>query len=259
MKIKRISKTLLSMLAAVVLAAAMVAPAFADTVSSKDWNVTFTQSKEMKSNFDSKSIATLVNNIQPGDTADISITLINQNSSTTDWYMTNKIIQSLEDTKAEAQGGAYTYRLVYTGPTGTANTLFDSDTVGGDASAGGQSGLHEATGAMKDYFMLGTLAPSQSGVLSLQVTLDGETQGNDYQETLADLSMDFAVEIAGTGGSNTPTSTLDIPVPRTGDTVGFGIMVLAIVGACAGLLLLILAILGHRRRKQDEEEAQQHE
>ena len=33
------------------------------------------------------------------------------------------------------------------------------------------------------------------GIITLEVALDGETQGNSYQDTLADLQMNFAVEL----------------------------------------------------------------
>ena len=64
-------------------------------------------------------------------------------------------------------------------------------------SAAGE-GLKEATSSLKEYFYLDTLSRNQSGVITLEVALDGETQGNDYQDTLADLQMEFAVELRDT-------------------------------------------------------------
>ena len=48
--------------------------------------------------------------------------------------MQNEVLYSLEDRSAnkETGGGAYTYRLFYTDKSGAVETLFDSDTVGGE-------------------------------------------------------------------------------------------------------------------------------
>ena len=71
--------------------------------------------------------------------------------------------------------------------------LYSSETVGGEDTAGGE-GLHQATGALEDYFYLGRLESGEEGRVLLTVELEGETQGNDYQDTLARLQMNFAVE-----------------------------------------------------------------
>ena len=77
---------------------------------------------------------------------------------------------------------------------GQETVFFDSSTIGGDRSSAAGLGLHEATESMGEYFRLGTLTPGEKGMVTLSVTLDGETQGNDYQNTLADLTMSFAVD-----------------------------------------------------------------
>lgn len=229
--------------------------------STEKWTVTFTSNQKMESNFTSQEITEFVGTMQPGDTANISVTLRNKYSEDTDWYMTNKVISSLEESAASASGGVYTYNLTYTSPTGSRTTLFSSDTVGGDKSAGTDSGLHEATGALQNYFLLGSIGTDKSAKVDLTVALDGETQGNTYQNTLADLALDFAVE---------PTSEVDNPTttttpPNSGTTVGrlqqtgdtnLMIFVVCTITACVGLALLILAIVGLRKRKQNKGEVQ---
>lgn len=78
--------------------------------------------------------------------------------------------------------------------------LFDSDTVGGD----GGDGLYEATDGLDEFFKLCTMAPGGSGYVTLRVKLDGETQGNGYQNTLAKLRLIFAVNII-------PASYIEVP------------------------------------------------
>lgn len=47
---------------------------------------------------------------------------------------------------------------------------------------------------LEEHFYLDRLNNGETGFVNLTVKLDGETQGNDYQQTLAQLQMDFAVE-----------------------------------------------------------------
>ena len=82
-----------------------------------------------------------------------------------------------------------------------------------------------------------------TGTVKLKVRLDGETQGNSYQNTLARLQMDFAVEQpeSGPGGRR--------PV-RTGDQTK--IMLYVVMTLAAGLVLLLTAVI---RLRRDREEA----
>jgi hypothetical protein len=164
--------------------------------------------------------------------------------------MTNKVIKSMEDNSV-ANGGAYTYKLTYTNPGSKVTTLYDSETVGGETTTGGQ-GLHEATNGLEDYFFLDTLKTGQSGKVTLKIGLDGETQGNNYQDTLADLQMNFAVELEkkGTTTENVVNRT---NVVRTGDEMR--LMPLYIGMVVSGALFLALAVIGRRADREEEEEA----
>jgi hypothetical protein len=176
--------------------------------------------------------------------------------------MTNKVLSSFEDNSV-ANGGAYTYELIYTGPDGTQNILYSSESVGGDTANGGE-GLHEATGALEDYFYLDTLTEGQSGSISLKVALDGETQGNDYQNTLANLQLNFAVELttqssgqaettasgSSTNTTQTTTTTRQKAV-KTGDDTQLLPYVVAM--AVSGVIVLIVAILLLKKSKKEQE------
>lgn len=237
------------------------------------WQVTFTADSKMESNFKNKDLTEAIMGLQPGDNIIFTVNLKNSNKSATDWYMTNEVLYSLEDRSANSatNGGAYTYILTYTGKDGTARTLFSSDTVGGDTASGAEEGLHGATDGLEDYFYLDTLASGKSGKITLEIALDGETQGNDYQDTLADLQMNFAVETntnTNTTGSNTPgnnTSTSNrsnrsastagtrTGVVKTGDETN--LVPLYIVMGITGALFLILAIYSMKRGKKEKKEA----
>lgn len=255
-------------------------PAQAETYyGDENWNVAFTSEDKMESSFSTADINDVIGGMQPGDNVIITLNLKNENRTTTDWYMRNEVLYSLEDrsTNKETSGGAYTYRLVYTDKDGEVNTLFDSDTVGGESADDTINrmgeGLKSATNALKDYFYLDTLAKGAGGVVTLEVALDGETQGNHYQDTLADLQMDFAVELrdtprggGGGGGGDTPDTpgtpnTPDTPgsttsrtgVVRTGDDNQ--IVLFSVISGVTGLLLLLYCIYNLRAYRKRREEA----
>lgn len=212
-----------------------------------DWQVTFTGEKKMESSFNTADINDTIYGMQPGDNAIIELSLKNENSTPTDWYMTNKVLYSLEDRSANSgtSGGAYTYRLVYTDKDGDETILFDSDTVGGEEGSGNREGLREATAA-----------------------LDGETQGNDYQNTLADLQMNFAVEMnpdavrerEETSGRTEEERIRDrasargTSVVRTGDESNLTPFVIA--SSVSGVLLLLLSMYGVVGKKEEKKEGQ---
>ena len=121
-----------------VLLASMTMNVCAETsYGGSDWRVTFTDEKKMESSFKTSDINDTIYGIQPGDNAIVELSLKNENETPTDWYMTNKVLYSLEDRSANsgASGGAYTYRLVYTDKDNNESVLFDSDTVGGDQNS----------------------------------------------------------------------------------------------------------------------------
>ena len=196
------------------------------------WTVTFTGNAKMESNFSSGSVQDAVSVLLPGDDITLTITLVNNYKEEVNWYMMNNIIKSLEDSSS-ASGGAYSYVLQYNG-----TDVYKSDRVGGElGSKTAPEGLHEVDGALKDYFYLDTMAPGGTGKVTLTVTLEGETQGNSYQKTLADLTMRFAAEL-------TPTRT----VVRTGDTTSFNAYYIGM--GITGLLLLALAVDGLVQKKK---------
>ena len=227
-----------------------------DFQGERSWNVTF-NGEGMESNFQSSEMTEEIYRIQPGDTIELQVGVGNSSGSETDWYMTNEVLQSLEDTQSVAEGGAYAYELTYVDPDGEETVLFSSETVGGESSAGGE-GLHQATGSLEDYFYLGRLDSRETGSVHLRVQLDGETQGNDYQDTLARLQMNFAVEevevntVVEKGEDNVINRVVKKVVttaPKTGDPTHM-------LGLCAaappsGLVPLILAVVSMKKRRDD--------
>lgn len=246
-------KKLLSLLLSMCLMTYAALPVQAETLQGdSSWGVTFTTEAKMESSFKTADLNDVIHNMQPGDTAVLTLSLENKNSSATDWYMTNKIISTLEDSANAASGGAYTYILTYKNPKGETKTLFSSDTVGGEENAGGE-GLHAVSSALKDYFYLDTLKNGESGSVELVVALDGETQGNDYQNTLADLQMNFAVQLNETAAPSQPSKSTSTWV-KTGDDTNLVPYFIA-AGIGGALLLGLGAYSISMRRKEKKEEA----
>ena len=245
-------KTLLLVIT-VLLAMIMAVPTFANSYSGgTGWNVTFTENEKLVSNFTSEEMADVLMGLQPGDDATFRAQIQNSNSANTRWYMSNQILQSLEDSSQNTAtaGGAYTYRLYYFDKNGQRHTLFDSDEVGGDTVSQAGRGLNEATSALKDFFYLDEFSNGQGGTVELFVGLDGETQNNDYQDTLAELQLNFAVELMESSNeSETRRNSGLRDVVKTGDTnnpliyfILIGISGIVLLGG--GITLFIL-----KRRK----------
>ena len=179
----RIKRTMLSALMVCALSMGSAGLAFADT-SSAGWNVDFNSDKQMISDYDQSAINRQIAMMQPGDDLSLDVSVRNGSSETTEWYMTSTALKTLEEASA-ASGGAYSYTLSYNG-----NEIYSSDTVGGDDS----NGLKEVSDATGSWFYLGSLASGQDGNVTIAMTLDGDSQGNSYMDTLGSLQVNFAVE-----------------------------------------------------------------
>ncbi len=144
-------------------------------------------------------------NMEPGDEETFYIRITNNYSSAVRWYMKNIVDRSLEESGYdETRGGAYSYKLTYSRfnvasgtRIGTEYVLFSSDRVG-ENEDDGREGLEEATTNLENYMFLDTLNKGESGLVTLYVKYEGETEGNVYQNTIADISLQFAVELGST-------------------------------------------------------------
>ncbi len=236
---KKILCLIMSML--MIVGASMTAHA-EDFVGSDDWTVSFTGEK-MESNFSGADMDESILNIQPGDSIRVQVNISNDSERTTDWYMTNAVLQSLEDAITVAEGGAYTYKLSYLAVDGTETVLFDSETVGGENTLEDLSeGLHQATENLEDYFYLDTLKSGENGIVYLYVQLEGETQGNGYQDTLAQVAMNFAVELVEDG-------TI-IQTVKTGDASP--IMLFSLLALLSGIVVMIIAMKQAKDRREQK-------
>lgn len=237
-----------SLISFLVLASSMTAFA-EDRQGASGWQVVFNGQK-LESNFTNANMDDEIYNMQPGDSVELTISLRNNYNGQADWYMKNQVLQTLEETEDNRSiaGGAYDYLLTYTDAAGTVNTLFSSEKFGGEGRYNGV-GLHGATTTLDEYFYLDRMGNGDAGTIKLKVALDGETPGNDYQNTLARLQMDFATELVQSG-TQTPGSGNARQAVKTGDQTK--IMLYILTTLAAGLVLLLVAIIRLRRGHEDE-------
>ena len=213
------------------------------------WSVVFDTSNKLVNNPANMDLSSALSGLQPGDTMVLTIPIQNLNPKTVDWYMWNFVRKTLEqvDRGVTAAQGGYSYTLTYTGDGSRVYddagnelrtvTLYDSEKVGGDSQASDRQGLREASSNLEDYFFLATLAQGQGGQIDLTVHLDGESQDNNYQDTLARLQFRFAVELNSPdspGGPGRPD------IVRTGDQYNLNPFYIAML--ISGLIFLYLAL-----------------
>ena len=72
--------------------------------------------KKIVSDFSSKDFAASQKNLQPGDSLRYVITYKNNSDDVVDFYMRNKVLETLEEKKDAAENGGYTYVLKNSGP-----------------------------------------------------------------------------------------------------------------------------------------------
>ena len=221
---------------------------------------------KLNSNFKDEDVTDSMSEIQPGDSITLHVQLTNQDSSNTDWYMTNEVLQTLEDAQDSASGAAYEYRLTYVDSKNKETVLYDSSTVGGEGSSTAGEGLKQADASLDEYFYLGRLAKGESGTVYLKVGVEGETGNNGYQQTLAKLRMTFAVEKVKEGQTIKKNTVIEKKVPqknnlttsrkavKTGDTSN--LLMYSVIGLVGGLIFLIAGIIllnNSRKTRQHRE------
>lgn len=260
MKIKK----LLCLAAVCVFSFGMTTTVMADTIPA---STSVTYDGKTLSN-EKTDLTEIIKNVQPGDTASISVDLYNNSSNSTYYYLTTSIVKSLEESSS-ASNGAYTFSLVYQNADGSETVLYNNDTVGGENTTNGV-GLKQVQITDSDsYVYLDGIPAGGKGKILLNITLDGNTQDNSYMNTLAELQLRFAVENAPTTTTRyedryTPGEVVTVKnpdtivtileelvplAPKTGDVMIP--MVISMVAFAGGLALLVWAIILMKKKNEE--------
>ena len=100
-------------------------------------------------------------------------------------------------------------------------------------------------------FYLSRLESGASGTVRLEVKLDGETLGNDYQNKLARLEMQFAAEEAAPDKIVKPQKPgQNIDIVKTGDNTEVMLYV-SLMALAAGVILFVLVLRRMRSAQED--------
>ena len=220
-------KKIISLALTVLVLAALMCPAYADSFSGTG-NAVYDGSK-INTDFGT-TINKIAEGFQPGDDITIEITLKNNCDVSTDWYMSNEVLKPFES--GDADNGAYSYSLKYVGTED--KTIFDSSVIGGEQA----ESIQDATDALNDFFFLGTIGARKTGKVILKMAVDGETQNNDYWNTISQVQMRFAVE--------KKTDGVTYIVPKTADTFDVAFW----GGSTALFVIALIVLLNSDRRKE---------
>ena len=223
-------------------------PAFANAESTTVNGHCYFNGNDIISDFDSNVVAAKVRGLEPGDDVKFKVEFKNKYKTTTNWYMRNEVLKTLEESFDRTENGGYTYKLVHIRPDGTRQVLFDNSEVGGEAKVADMEGLHQATNATEEWFFIQKLKQGQKAYTELYVKFDGESEVNDYMDTYGKLEVAYAVELdkAGKHKKSTSSST------RTGDTTN---LLWPMLLMTAALLTAILTLLSRRKDRKEGDEA----
>ena len=113
---------------------------------------------------------------------------------------------------------------------------------------------------LDEHFYIDRLNAGEAGLVSLSISLDGETQGNDYQTTLAKLQMDFAVEKVSevthkeVEKIETPKKVIQREIVTTAVKTGDAsqIALFSAVALVSGVALITVAVKQAKGRKKGE-------
>ena len=212
--------------------------------------------------------------VAPGETRTQTITLVNENDRTADFYMSTAVLDALENMNAsegdgKAKGAGYDIELTVEG---IDEPLYSSK-VGGYNGAEGEEkvsahGIDAMNGALKDYVLVATLAKGKTAQVALTIAFDGEAMDNtgdvDYSLTDGQLAFNFQVgyeepsgevivrEVSEDGQISYVRKIVEIvenKVPLGAVATGDG----AMVGLAAVVLLVGSSLVVMGRKKKTEE------
>lgn len=219
-------------------------PAFACAESTTVNGHCYFNGDDIVGDFNSNTIADKVRGLEPGDDVTFKVEFKNSYDETTNWYMRNEVIKTLEQSFDRTENGGYTYRLTHITPEGERQDIFDNSEVGGEAKPGGMEGLFQATNATDEWFFIQKLAQGQKAYTELYVKFDGETEVNDYMDTYGQLGVEYAVELDKAGAKKHTT--------RTGDDANLLWPIIMLIGAA---LLGTLTLLSWRKDRKEGSKA----
>jgi len=211
---------------------------------------TFDATTELKYNYDdTTNFGNAFINMMPGETRSQDIILENISNATVDFYMKTEILKTFEEVK-QTSGAAYQVMLSVTDPNGT-NIIYGGAEEDGSGRIGADDqGLGNLNDSMGDWYKVAELEPRTQAVITLTVSLDGESHTNAYQSAEGTFQFEFKAGYDDRNNVVTIYEQLEdtiieqiiySDVVKTGDNAMSSLWMLGI-GICGACLLVLLII-----------------
>lgn len=241
---------------------------------------TFDGSEEIQYNYDDvENFGTAFENMLPGDERTQEIILRNTYDRTVDFFMEVEVIKALEEA-TQASGAGYDFSLTVTQEgvnNGNPQLIYGGNNEEDAWIGGNKEGLADINAVLDQYgekgIKVATLAKDEEAVIALNVSLDGQTGGNSYQNVQGTFQFRFHVsyddpeviekEVKGEdkivtkvekGEDRVVTRTVKgadrtiIQRVKTGDTTVI-LPLVAVMGVC----ILIIAVVIDTRKKNRQD------
>lgn len=180
--------------------------------------------------------------IYPGETKKQTITLSNKDYRELRFYMSAKVLDAFGNDIAD-------------------NMVYDIDfLVNGQSVFAGMIGGQDEVGlkAMEDNFLIATLAQNEEATLDIILTADGDVMGNEYQNSIGLVQLNFSVEHDDQEAIpekiiNKVVKTVVNPIKKaidTGDYTSYKLFVGLAIASVAGVGIFVIS----KKKGDDKDE-----
>lgn len=204
-----------------------------------------------------------IQNMAPGVESDYSFDLVNNSGSSTDFYMSTKVLQTLTAPTSTGDTGYLVTMLVddqvIFGNNAAANSEGDETGI----LVGGQDTdelemLNEKDILGNDYVLVATIGPNSTKTLTLKITPNATGTDASYEASTGDMQFQFMAEEVTpltrnevTTVQNEPTVVTQTRYILTGVQTGDPLVIAPLIGVLV-LAVLLFIIAGKKKKKKEE-------
>ena len=204
-----------------------------------------------------------IQNMTPGVESSYSFDLVNNSGSSTDFYMSTKVLQTLTAPTSTGDTGYLVTMLVDDQVIFGNNTEENSDGYATGVIVGGQDTeelemLNDTAILGNDYVLVATIAPKSSKTLTMKITPNATGTDSTYEASTGDMQFQFMAEEVTpltrtevTTVRNEPTVVTQTRYILTGVQTGDPMVIAPLVGVLA-LAVLLFIIAGKKKKKKEE-------
>lgn len=204
-----------------------------------------------------------IQNMTPGVESSYSFDLVNKSGSSTDFYMSTKVLQTLlASTETEETGYLVSMtvdnQVIFgNNAPGTVEGNDVGVVVGGQDTAQ-LAMLNDSDILGNDYVLVATIDPNSTKTLTLNITPNATGTNSYYEGSTGDMQFQFMAEEVTpltrtevTTVKNEPTVVTQTRYILTGVQTGDPVVIAPLVGVLA-LAVLLFIIAGKKKKKKEE-------